>query len=161
MIWFDASSCYGSPSYYVQKMYACNMGNATLEICDYKAAKGIYCSASISEKDGEVILKLVNPEETERVVEPELPEGWSGSRKMKAVILTGAKREETNSIRAYSFRLDYSVLESMPREARTELETTVDYYADLFVPFLKVCQGKESFVQVREFIDEIYSFYFS
>ena len=46
----------------------------------------------------------------------------------------------------------------MPREARTELETTVDYYADLFVPFLKVCQGKESFVQVREFIDEIYSF---
>ncbi len=100
MIWFDASSCYGSPSYYVQKMYACNMGNATLEICDYKAAaKGIYCSVSISEKDGEVILKLVNPEETERVVEPELPEGWSGSRKMKAVILTGAKREETNSIR--------------------------------------------------------------
>ena len=61
---------------------------------------------------------------------------------------------------AYSLRLDYSVLESMPREARTELETAVDYYADLFVPFLKVCQGKESFVQARKFIDEIYSFYF-
>jgi len=34
MIWFDERSAYGTPSYYVQKMYGENMGTVTLSMND-------------------------------------------------------------------------------------------------------------------------------
>ena len=65
MIWFDAKTAYGTPSYYVQKMYANNMGTYTLTMSPESGAaeldeKKLFASASFDEKAGEVILKVVN-----------------------------------------------------------------------------------------------------
>jgi len=57
---------------------------------------------------------------------------------------------------AYSLRLDYDVLEKMPYECAKEIECAIDYYADLFVPLLNVCQGKTSFNDTKQFIDNMW-----
>ena len=63
--------------------------------------------------------------------------------------------DEYNDL-AYSLRLDYNVLETMPDECTKEIEAAVDYYADLFLPLLKVGQGKATFEDTKEFIDEMW-----
>lgn len=65
MIWFDAKTAYGTPSYHVQKMYANNMGTYTLKMHPESGAKDledkkVFSSASYDEKTGEIILKVVN-----------------------------------------------------------------------------------------------------
>lgn len=100
MIWFDGTTCYGSPSYYVQKMYACNMGDVMLETRMDKAAaaRGVYYSVSYREKTEEVILKIVNSGDERQEVDLELPEIWADKRRIQATILTGPERDAHNSI---------------------------------------------------------------
>jgi len=100
MIWFDGTSCYGSPSYYVQKMYARNMGDAMLEteLDRAAAAQGLYYSVSYRRESGEVILKIVNAGERQQELEVELPTIWQGRRGIQATILTGPERDACNSI---------------------------------------------------------------
>lgn len=103
MIWFDGASCYGSPSYYVQKMYACNMGDVTLDTLGGEkeaAGEGIYYSASLCRKTGEIILKIVNSGDRERAVSLELPGEWEqrGKNPVKAQVLTGEDLKLHNSI---------------------------------------------------------------
>ena len=103
MIWFDGASCYGSPSYYVQKMYACNMGDIILDTCGGEKEareKGIYYTISLCEKSGEIILKVVNAKEAEQALELLLPEGWEGSCRIQAEILTGPERDAYNTLEA-------------------------------------------------------------
>lgn len=100
MIWFDGTACYGSPSYYVQKMYACNMGDVMLETRMDRdaAAQGIYYSVSCREKTGEVILKIVNSGDEPQEIDLELPEIWADKRRIQATILTGPEGDAHNSI---------------------------------------------------------------
>lgn len=66
MIWFDGENSYATPSYYVQQMYAANMGDITLNLEGQEkelAKQGIYLSASCCEEGedaGTIILKIVN-----------------------------------------------------------------------------------------------------
>ena len=63
LIWFDEKSAYGTPSYWVQKLYAQNRGDWTLALSGQEKAlaqEGIYVSASLDETTGEAILKIVN-----------------------------------------------------------------------------------------------------
>lgn len=57
---------------------------------------------------------------------------------------------------AYSLRIDYDVLERMPHECAKEIECAIDYYADIFVQLLNICQGKTSFVDTKQFIDAMW-----
>lgn len=101
MIWFDGASCYGSPSYYVQKMYAKNMGDVVLDSCGgdkEAAAEGVYYSASLAEKTGEVIVKIVNSREKETVIDLALGQGRKAKGQVRAEILTGADRDAYNCI---------------------------------------------------------------
>ena len=68
MIWFDAKTAYGTPSYHVQKMYARNMGTHTLQMKEEGSLEEnkIFANASLDEKTGDIILKLVNAGETDR-----------------------------------------------------------------------------------------------
>lgn len=52
----------------------------------------------------------------------------------------------------YSLRLDYNVLEMMPSECTKEIETTVDYYSDLFILFLKLFEGKDDYNNIKLFV---------
>lgn len=101
MIWFDGASCYGSPSYHVQRMYARNMGDAVLETFggEREARKeGLYYSASVSQKEGDIIVKIVNAKEHEQDIELALPEEWGAGRRVRATILTGEKKDAYNSV---------------------------------------------------------------
>ncbi|HEU4870827.1 MAG TPA: alpha-L-arabinofuranosidase C-terminal domain-containing protein [Pyrinomonadaceae bacterium] len=64
MIWFDNLRSYGTPNYYVQKMFSVNKGTRLLPVLlDGSAKNGqseLYASASLDEGAGEVIVKLVN-----------------------------------------------------------------------------------------------------
>ena len=62
MIWFDGR-LYGTPSYYVQKMYAGNMGTVTLKTKgkEKEAAKEmLYYSLSYDEEKKQIIVKAAN-----------------------------------------------------------------------------------------------------
>ncbi len=91
MIWFDAETAYGSPSYYVQKMYASNMGSETLTVPMEELLEAeknnIFYSLSKAD-DGTIIVKIVNENDREEKVSLSLPEDrkdatYSGS------VLTG------------------------------------------------------------------------
>lgn len=64
LIWFDNLRSYGTPNYYVQKMFSVNRGTRQLPVMlDGSPKNGInnlYTSASVEERSGEVILKVVN-----------------------------------------------------------------------------------------------------
>ena len=64
LIWFDNLRSYGTPNYYVQKMFAVNQGTRKLPVLFNGETKNgrdeIYTSASLDDRSGEVILKVVN-----------------------------------------------------------------------------------------------------
>ena len=64
MIWFDNLRSYGTPNYYVQKLFSVNKGTRLLPVLlDGSAGNGqseLYASTSLDEGAGEVIVKLVN-----------------------------------------------------------------------------------------------------
>ncbi len=70
MIWFDDANSYGSPTYYVQKLYGNNLGDYTLKstLKNYGTSEGIYSNASYDNETGDIIIKLANPKDTEEAI---------------------------------------------------------------------------------------------
>jgi alpha-N-arabinofuranosidase len=64
MIWFDNLRAYGTPNYYVQKLFSVNKGTRLLPVLlDGSPKNGqseLYASTSLDEGAGDVIVKLVN-----------------------------------------------------------------------------------------------------
>ena len=64
MIWFDNLRSYGTPNYYVQKLFSVNKGTRRLGVSvdgSVKNGQGeLYTSAAFDESTGDVIVKLVN-----------------------------------------------------------------------------------------------------
>jgi len=56
-IWFDNLRSYGTPNYYVQSLFANNAGTRIVPV---KTEAGIYVSASLDERTGELVVKAVN-----------------------------------------------------------------------------------------------------
>ncbi len=79
MIWFDGAQSYGTPSYYVQRMFARHMGDMTLDARgrEKKAAReGIYYSLSYRKADRTILIKVVNSTDERKVLEIELAREW-------------------------------------------------------------------------------------
>ena len=79
LIWFDNTSSYGSPSYYVQKMYGNHVGDYTLKsaLCPRKSSVAgsdypVYTVSCFDETTNEVIIKLVNLNATVKEVQVNL-----------------------------------------------------------------------------------------
>ncbi|MEO5892643.1 MAG: alpha-L-arabinofuranosidase C-terminal domain-containing protein [Ferruginibacter sp.] len=81
LIWVNNLQSYGTPNYYVQKLYSTNKGtNVVPALLNGKAISGqdsLYVSAVIDKNTGEVIIKVVNA---------------SGTEKVKAISLEGIKK---------------------------------------------------------------------
>ncbi len=64
LIWFDNLTSFGTPSYYVQKLFSTNVGTHVLPVAINGAAaaaqNGLYASASADERTREIIVKVVN-----------------------------------------------------------------------------------------------------
>ncbi len=91
MIWFDEKKAYGTPSYYVQKLYGENLGTVTVPMKGQEKElreAGIYANVSLDEKSDEFIIKIVNHNMVEQVLEVE-GDGPALQTTMKYSVMAG------------------------------------------------------------------------
>lgn len=119
MIWFDAETAYGTPSYYVQKMYSLNMGSYTLPVAA-ELPEDVYASASYDEKTEETILKLVNASGKEFAFEPEV----EGNR-VDTIVVTSLGGDEV---------LAYNTTESPKKVAEKEVVLSGEECRSITIP---------------------------
>jgi alpha-N-arabinofuranosidase len=102
MIWFDNLRSFGTPNYYVQKMYATNQGTHVLRVevngSDKNAQNGLYTSAAIDRKNGEVILKVVNATPSARTVRVDLKGTGPIQGNGRQTVLASADLKAENSL---------------------------------------------------------------
>lgn len=100
MIWFDGECSYATPSYYVQKLYACNMGDVTIIDKEQKQAAEdeIYYSPSYDQKNKDIIIKIVNSGKEDKQIEIDLEDSWNSNQNFTAAILTGPEQDSYNQI---------------------------------------------------------------
>ncbi|SDJ99357.1 alpha-N-arabinofuranosidase [Catalinimonas alkaloidigena] len=64
LIWFNNLESYGTPNYYVQKLFATNRGTAVLPLTEggkpVTGQQGLYATAAKDAATGELVLKIVN-----------------------------------------------------------------------------------------------------
>jgi alpha-N-arabinofuranosidase len=92
LIWFDNLNSYGTPSYYVQKLFSTNKGTNVLSI-DNKS--DLYASAVIDSRTKEVIVKVVNSSEKAQPLQL-LIKGVSLTGKAEVIALKGTP-DDVNS----------------------------------------------------------------
>jgi alpha-L-arabinofuranosidase len=83
LIWFDNLQAYGTPNYYVQKLFSNNKGTHVLPIKSGNeniiGQNKLFASAVVDEKSKEIIIKVVNAGE-----QPQSPEIQISGRKLSA-----------------------------------------------------------------------------
>lgn len=102
LIWFDKSSTYGTPSYYVQQLFSCNRGDILLPttLSDTRKTKSqFFATASRNVKTGQVIIKAVNPGEDSVNVEILLAGLISINSKGQSIVLSGKSVADENSFK--------------------------------------------------------------
>jgi alpha-L-arabinofuranosidase len=102
LIWFDNLHAYGTPNYYVQKLFSNNKGTHAIPALSngepLTGKDNLYASAVIDKKTSEVIIKIVNSSSVEKQTCIKV----EGAKKIKSpasvTILTGQSPEQENSI---------------------------------------------------------------
>jgi alpha-N-arabinofuranosidase len=94
-IWFDNLRSYGTPDYYVQKLFANNVGTRIVPVTPH-ADGGLYTSASLDERTHELIVKAVNYASTPRSAEIQLS-GFHPSGTARITTMASADLNAENS----------------------------------------------------------------
>jgi alpha-L-arabinofuranosidase len=104
LIWFDNLTSYGSPNYYVQKLYANNKGTQVLPmLCQDKPITGqnsLYATAAYDKNSNEIILKVVNTSDKAQTNEIVLESAKKINPKGKLTVLKSEDLKGMNSISA-------------------------------------------------------------
>ena len=102
LIWFNNLESYGTPNYYVQKMFATNAGTKLLPITSEDkpliGQRNVYASSVIDEKSNDIIVKLVNSGSETQAVDIALKGAKKVNKKGKWVLLKSNDLENVNSI---------------------------------------------------------------
>ncbi|MYN20135.1 alpha-N-arabinofuranosidase [Rugamonas sp. FT107W] len=120
MIGYDAQASYGSPSYHVQKVFSNYLGDVSLPVSAQKVGTQtwqeaapketpqllpparevptMFFSATRSAQRGEIYLKVVNAIGTAQAVKVELAGAGKVAPDGKAIVVSSAKKEDTNTI---------------------------------------------------------------
>jgi len=120
LVGYDAQASYGSPSYHVQKMFSNYLGNVSLPVTAQKVSTQtwqeaprdetpqvlppvrdvptMFFSATRSEQRGEIYLKVVNAIGTAQTVQVDLAGTAKVAAEGKAIVLSSARKEDTNTI---------------------------------------------------------------
>ncbi|HLK15898.1 MAG TPA: alpha-L-arabinofuranosidase C-terminal domain-containing protein [Fimbriimonadaceae bacterium] len=97
LIGYDALRCFGSPSFYAQKMFAENLGDRTVPLTlsnvptqqqGEKSLPGLFASATSDSRTGTVYVKLVNPLSSEQAIAFDL-KGYSPRPSGTLTVLKG------------------------------------------------------------------------
>jgi len=94
-IWFDNLRSYGSTDYYVQSIFANNVGDRVIPITPL-ADGGLYTSASLDDRTHELILKAINVSSSARPAEIRL-NGLNPSGTVKVITLASADLNAENN----------------------------------------------------------------
>ncbi len=98
LIWVDNLNIYGTPNYYVQKLFANHRGDVTLPVkLEGADKKRLYASATRDDVTGEVIVKFVNGESKAEEVKLNLTGLKSRITATRAFVLAGTKPGDENS----------------------------------------------------------------
>lgn len=104
MIWYDNTRMFKSVSYYVQQMYACNKGTNVLpltmngkSVAGQEAQDGLFASAVVDKKKGEIIVKVANTSDKAQDVTLNL-NGLKGSRSATATTLQSDNMDAENTL---------------------------------------------------------------
>ena len=97
-IWFDNLRSYGTTDYYVQQIFARNVGTRLIPITP-PAQGGLYTSASLDETTHELIVKAINATLDTRATEIAL-KGATPAGKAKVTILASSDLNAENSLEA-------------------------------------------------------------
>src|SRR5690606_27053184 len=102
MIWFNNLESYGTPNYYVQKLFSTNKGTDLLTITENNkpitGQKDLFASAVKDLDSKEIIIKLVNTSETEKKVTINL-NGEKFSKKATLIVLSSDDYTDVNSFK--------------------------------------------------------------
>lgn len=89
MIFFNDTSLYKTPNYFVQKMCSNNMGDYTLKTeISQPTNQRIYQTTSYDESAKEIIVKLVNPSDVDQLVVMNIDASFNLTGKMTTNLLT-------------------------------------------------------------------------
>ena len=102
LIWFDNLKAYGTPNYYVQKLFSTNKGTEVVPITlNNEALAGrdsLYATACVDENSKELILKLVNAAGTQKNNEIELKGVQRASSAITITTLRSNDLQQCNSL---------------------------------------------------------------
>ncbi len=102
LIWFDNLRSYGTPNYYAQKLFSVNRGSRVLPVQIKGSVKNgqqnLFASASIDNRAGEAVLKIVNTESSSRELRINLAGAARVGPSGKAFILAGSDLKAENNL---------------------------------------------------------------
>ena len=112
LIWFDNLHAYGSPSYYVQKLFANNRGTQVVPIelnnTVMAGQDSLYASACIDTKTNELIIKIVNTIGKAQSVAFDVEE----LKKTDAIAsVTVLQRDDMNAVNSFELPMNISPVE--------------------------------------------------
>lgn len=109
-IWFDNLRSYGTPNYYVQNVFARNVGTRIVPVTP-QAQGGLYTSAALDEGTHELIVKAINATPSTRAAEIHL-NGGKAFGQAKVTTLGSADLKAENSFdRPRNVAPEYSTFE--------------------------------------------------
>jgi len=101
LIWFNNLRSYGTPNYYVQKLFSTNKGTHILPVLldgsPKNGQQNLYASASLDRPAGEVVLKIVNAAASPKEVRINLAGSGAIKKTGKAFVLASSDLQAENS----------------------------------------------------------------
>jgi alpha-N-arabinofuranosidase len=101
LIWFDNLASYGTPNYYVQKLYSLNKGTNIIPLsyqnANLSGQNGLYGSSVWDKNSKEIIVKLVNTTDKIQTAEVVIESAKKLNSKAKLVVLKGEQPDAVNS----------------------------------------------------------------
>src|SRR5690606_3627312 len=102
LIWVDNLHVYGTPSYQVQKLYSVNKGTMVVPIQEagkpLTGQEGIYASATVDEQSNELIMKMVNHNDTSLMGRFKIKVRGKLTKEVKHIVLTAPSLEAVNTM---------------------------------------------------------------
>jgi alpha-N-arabinofuranosidase len=102
LIWFDNLRSFGTPNYYVQKLFSANRGSTVLPVSLDGSPSGgqpqLFTSASRDARRGEVILKIVNAAPSPRDLRVRLSGARRISQPARVIVLASSDLKAENSL---------------------------------------------------------------
>jgi alpha-L-arabinofuranosidase len=102
LIWFDNLRSYGTPNYYVQKLFGTNKGTHALSILSgtekLNGKNGLYASAVWDKNTKEVIVKIVNASDKDQTTDVQLSTGKKISSNGSMLMLKSENLDGVNSL---------------------------------------------------------------